>query len=175
MRYQIRHGGDAYHVEVREIGPHLYDVKIDDGETVRVDAYKTPRTVYSVLIGARQLEGSVDIRDDGTLDVHIGTSAFDFHAVDERREPLVGSAVGVAVGRQEIRAQMPGKIVKVLVSVGQNVAAEQSLVIIEAMKMENELRSPIDGVVAAVEVSEGAAVETNALLVVVEPEEGDDE
>ncbi len=175
MRYQIRHGGDAYHVEVREIGPHLYDVKIDDDETVRVDAYKTPRTVYSVLIGARQLEGSVDIRDDGTLDVHIGTSAFDFHAVDERRELLVDSAVGVAVGRQEIRAQMPGKIVKVLVSVGQNVAAEQSLVIIEAMKMENELRSPIDGVVAAVEVSEGAAVETNALLVVVEPEGGDDE
>ncbi len=175
MRYQIRHGGDAYHVEIQEIGPHLYDVTVDDGETVRVDAYKTPRTVYSVLLGSRQLEGSVDIRDDGTLDVHIGTSAFDFHAVDERRELLVGSAVGVAVGRQEIRAQMPGKIVKVLVSVGQNVAAEQSLVIIEAMKMENELRSPIDGVVAAVEVSEGAAVETNALLVVVEPEGGDDE
>jgi biotin carboxyl carrier protein len=117
----------------------------------------------------------VDIRDDGTLDVHIGTSAFDFHAVDERRELLVGSAAGVAVGRQEIRAQMPGKIVKVLVSVGEQVAAEESLVIIEAMKMENELRSPIDGVVAAVEVSEGDAVETGALLVVVEPEDGDDE
>ncbi len=175
MRYQIRHGTASYHVEVHEIGPHLYDVKIDEGETVRVDAYKTPRTVYSVLLGSRQLEGSVDVRDDGTLDVHIGTSAFDFSAVDERRQLLVGSASTMAVGRQEIRAQMPGKIVKVLVSVGQNVAAEQSLVIIEAMKMENELRSPIDGVVAAVEVSEGAAVETNALLVVVEPEGGDDE
>ena len=175
MRYRIRHGDDAYHVEIQEIGPHLYDVTVDDGETVRVDAYKTPRTVYSVLLGSRQLEGSVDIRDDGTLDVHIGTSAFDFHAVDERRELLVGSAAGVAVGRQEIRAQMPGKIVKVLVSVGEQVAAEESLVIIEAMKMENELRSPIDGVVAAVEVGEGDAVETGALLVVVEPEDGDDE
>ncbi len=175
MRYRIRHGDDAYHVEIQEIGPHLYDVTVDDGEMVRVDAYKTPRTVYSVLLGSRQLEGSVDIRDDGTLDVHIGTSAFDFHAVDERRELLVGSAAGVAVGRQEIRAQMPGKIVKVLVSVGEQVAAEESLVIIEAMKMENELQSPIDGVVAAVEVSEGVAVETGALLVVVEPEDGDDE
>lgn len=173
MHYRIRHADDAYHVEVYEVGPHLYDVKIDDGETVRIDAYKTPRTVYSVLLGSRQLEGSVDIRDDGTLDVHIGTSAFDFHAVDERRELLLGSVAEVAVGRQEIRAQMPGKIVKVLVSVGQNVAAEDSLVIIEAMKMENEIGSPIDGVVAAVEVSEGAAVETNALLVVIEPEDGD--
>ena len=67
MRYRIRHGDDAYHVEIQEIGPHLYDVTVDDAETVRVDAYKTPRTVYSVLLGSRQLEGSVDVRDDGTL------------------------------------------------------------------------------------------------------------
>lgn len=175
MRYQIRHGAESYHVEVREIGPHVYDVAVDEGETVRVDAYKTPRTVYSVLLGAVQLEGSVDVREDGTLDVHIGTSAFDFTAVDERRELLVGSAAGVAVGRQEIRAQMPGKIVKVLVQVGQSVATDDGLVIIEAMKMENELKSPIDGVITAVEVSEGAAVETDELLVVVEPEEGEGE
>jgi biotin carboxyl carrier protein len=175
MRYHVRQGATSYHVEVHEIGPHLYDVTVDDSETVRVDAYKTPRTVYSVLLGSRQLEGSVDARDDGTLDVHIGTSAFDFTAVDERRQLLVGSARGLAVGRQEISAQMPGKIVKLLVSLGQTVSADDGLLIIEAMKMENELKSPIDGVVTAIEVSEGASVETGALLIVVEPEEGSEE
>jgi biotin carboxyl carrier protein len=171
MRYQIRHGSESYHVEVQEIGPHLFDVTVDEGETVRVDAFKTPRTVYSVLLGSRQFEGSVDSREDGTLDVHVGTSAFDFTAVDERRELLVGSAAGMAAGRQEICAQMPGRIVKVLVSVGQQVATDAGLVIIEAMKMENELKSPIDGVVTEIEVAEGSSVETGALLVVVEPEE----
>ncbi len=174
MRYQIRHGSGSYHVEVREVGPHVYDVSIDDGDTVRVDAYKTPRTVYSILLGSRQLEGSVDARDDGTLDVHIGTSAFDFHAVDERRELLVGSVADAAVGRQEVRAQMPAKIVKILVSQGQEVSIDDALVIIEAMKMENELKSPIDGVVTSIEVAEGDAVEMDALLLVVEPPEGTD-
>ena len=169
MRYQIRHGRDTFHVEVHEVGAHLYDVTIDEGATVRVDAYKTPRTVYSVLVGERQLEGSVDARDDGTLDVHVGTSAFDFTAVDERRELLVGSAAGTAAGRQEIRAQMPGKIVKVLVSEGQEVALDDGLVVIEAMKMENETKSPIDGIVTTVDVREGDAVDTDALLIVVEP------
>ena len=169
MRYQICHGRDTYQVEVHEVGAHLYDVTIGEGETIRVDAYKTPRTVYSVLLGARQLEGSVDVREDGTLDVHIGTSAFDFTAVDERRQLLVGSAGGTAAGRQEIRAQMPGKIVKVLVSEGQNVAMDDGLVVIEAMKMENEIESPIDGVVTTVEIREGDAVETDALLIVIEP------
>ncbi len=169
MRYRIRHGGDTYRVEVHEVGAHLFDVTIDEGEKVRVDAYKTPRTVYSVLLGERQLEGSVDVREDGTFDVHIGTSEFDLTAVDERRELLVGSAAGSATGRQEIRAQMPGKIVKVLVSEGQDVAVHDGLVVIEAMKMENELKSPIDGVVTAVEICEGDAVDTDALLIVVEP------
>ncbi|MBW2280435.1 MAG: acetyl-CoA carboxylase biotin carboxyl carrier protein subunit [Deltaproteobacteria bacterium] len=169
MRYRIQHGPDTFHVDVHEVGAHLYDVTIDDGETVRVDAYKTPRTVYSVLVGNRQLEGSVDPREDGTLDVHVGTSAFDFTAIDERRELLVGSTGGTATGRQEIRVQMPGKIVKVMVSEGQEVALDDGLVVIEAMKMENEIKSPIDGVVTAVEVSEGDAVDTDALLIVVEP------
>jgi pyruvate carboxylase subunit B len=56
-----------------------------------------------------------------------------------------------------------------MVSEGQEVALDDGLVVIEAMKMENEIKSPIDGVVTAVEVSEGDAVETDALLIVVEP------
>jgi len=75
----------------------------------------------------------------------------------------------VAVGRQEIRAQMPGKIVKLLVAQGETVTGGQALVVIEAMKMENEIRSPIDGTVSAIAVSEGDAVETGAALVTVEP------
>jgi biotin carboxyl carrier protein len=174
VRYEIARGSDVFHVEVHETGPHSYEVSIDGAPAVRVDAFKTPRTVYSILIESRQYEGSVDEREDGTLDVHVGTSAFDFTATDERRRLLVGAAAGVVTGRQEIRAQMPGKIISVPVGVGSEVATGDGLLVIEAMKMENEIRSPIDGVVTAIEVSEGEAVETGALLLVVEPPEDED-
>jgi biotin carboxyl carrier protein len=171
MRYEITQGNDVFHVELREVGPHTFDVTVDDGETVRVDAFKNPRTVYSMLIEGRQYEGSVDEREDGTLDIHVGTSAFEFQAIDERRKLLVGAGAGGVSGVQSIRAQMPGKIVKLMVRPGDRVEVDQTLVIMEAMKMENEIKSPIDGVVSEVGVAEGDAIETDALLVVVEPPE----
>ncbi len=171
MRYEVSHGRETFQVEVHEIGPHTYDVTVDDGETVRLDAVKNPRTVYSILLGARQYEGSVDEREDGTLDVHVGTSAFDLVAVDARRKLLLGTGAGAATGKQTLRAQMPGKIVKLLVRVGETVEAEQGLLVIEAMKMENEIRSPSEGTVTEIGVAEGDSVETNGLLVVVEPPE----
>ena len=61
---------------------------------------------------------------------------------------------------------MAGRVVKVLVKTGEAVAARQPLVVVEAMKMENELRAPRDGTVAEVRVSEGSSVEANAVLVV---------
>ncbi len=173
MRYEITQGQETFHVEVRDAGGDEFDVSIDRGPSVRVDACKTARTVYSVLIGSKQYEGSVDTREDGTLDVHIGTSAFDFTAVDERRKSLMSLASPVVTGKQELKAQMPGKIVKILIEVGQQVEVDQGLIVIEAMKMENELRSPIQGVVTKVAVEEGGAVETGALLVVIEPLEGE--
>ena len=63
---------------------------------------------------------------------------------------------------------MPGRIVKVLVKAGDRVVRGQGLVVVEAMKMENELRATRDGTVAAVRVSEGMSVDANAVLVVVE-------
>ncbi len=169
MRYEIEHGDETFHVEVQEVGPHAYDVSVDGAPSVRVDAFKTPHSIYSILIGARQYEGSVNEAADGHLDVHVGTSAFGFTAVDERRKLLVGAAVATASGTQEIRAQMPGRIVKLLVAKGDSVETEQGLLVIEAMKMENEIRSPIDGVVTEVGVTEGDPVEGQALLVVIEP------
>ncbi len=171
MRYDVSHGSETFQVEVQEIGPHTYDVTVDDGETVRVDAIKNPRTVYSILLGSSQYEGSVDEREDGTLDIHVGTSAFDFSVIDERRKLLVGAGASAASGKQTIRAQMPGTIVKLLVAPGESVSVDQGLLIIEAMKMENEICSPIEGIVAEVAVAEGDAVETDGLLVVVEPPE----
>jgi biotin carboxyl carrier protein len=86
--------------------------------------------------------------------------------ITTRRRDVHGDDVGS--GPHRVLAPMPGRVAKVLVKVGDVVAVRQSLVVVEAMKMENELRSPRAGTVVDVRVLEGARVEANALLVVVE-------
>jgi biotin carboxyl carrier protein len=77
-------------------------------------------------------------------------------------------AGGPAAGEQKVVAPMPGRIVKVLVGPGDEVAARQGVVVVEAMKMENELRAPRSGRVREVSVSPGASVEAGRVLVVLE-------
>jgi biotin carboxyl carrier protein len=173
VRYEVTLGDETHSLGVEEISTNLFDVSIDSGDPVRLDVMKTPRTIYSILIGSKQYEGSVDELEGGSFDVHVGGSAFECTVIDERRKILIGSAGGEVTGRQEVVAHIPGKIVKVLASEGDQVEVDSGLVIIEAMKMENELRSPITGIVTEVHVAAGDTVDTNALLVVVEPPEGD--
>jgi biotin carboxyl carrier protein len=84
-----------------------------------------------------------------------------------RRSRVAPSAAG---GSGSIAAPMPGRIVKVLVGVGDTVSAGQGLLVVEAMKMENELRAPRPGIVADLRVAEGQSVEAGALLVMLDPE-----
>ncbi len=132
---------------------------------------KSGRTIYSVIEVAdgRQWEAMVDERGAHGFDVLVGGRLFKLEAVDERRKILSQVAGVVAEGKQILEAQMPGKIVKVAVAVGDEVHEGQGLVIVEAMKMENEIGSPIDGRVTEVGVSAGDTVDSGAMLVVVEP------
>jgi len=95
---------------------------------------------------------------------HVTLSA----VVDGRRFRRGGGGHAPVDGEQRITAPMPGRIVRVLVKVGDAVAARQGLVVVEAMKMENELSSPKAGRVKDVAVTEGLSVESGRLLVIVE-------
>jgi biotin carboxyl carrier protein len=88
--------------------------------------------------------------------------------VDRRRRERSRPDVASAAGIQRISAPMPGRIVRVLVKPGDHVDIKQGLVVVEAMKMENELTSPKAGTVKEVLVAEGVSVEAGKLLVVVE-------
>ncbi len=104
---------------------------------------------------------------NGDLIVHVNGVAVPVTVVDGRRRRRErGGEAGADAQPRSIVAPMPGRIVKVLVQPGEAVEARQGLVVVEAMKMENELRAPRSGTVAEVRVSEGASVEANAVLVV---------
>ena len=81
-----------------------------------------------------------------------------------------GSGAGhqQALGRHEVVSSMPGRVIEILVSVGDEVQKNQEVIIVEAMKMQNELKSRIQGQVAAIHVSQGDTVESGAALLVIE-------
>jgi len=145
-----------------EIEGREYDVVVESLESdqaqVRVDG-----TLYRVKLRSQAAQAPPDL-DRGT-----GISS----PVAEPPEGVVGPPIpktgpAPAAGSGVIMAPMPGLITAVLVSQGEQVSAGQTLLRMEAMKMENEIPSPVDGVVQEVRVSEGAEVQENEVLVVVE-------
>jgi biotin carboxyl carrier protein len=103
---------------------------------------------------------------NGELIVHVNGCAIPVAVIDRRRRGRRGGETGSSTEPRTIVAPMPGRIVKVLVQPGEAVAARQGLIVVEAMKMENELRAPRSGTIADVRVAEGASVEANAVLLV---------
>jgi biotin carboxyl carrier protein len=108
--------------------------------------------------------------DDGRQMVCVDGRPVRIDVVDgrARRRRGRGEPEAGADGPRAITAPMPGRIVKVLVERGQTVAARQGVIVVEAMKMENELRAPRAGTVTDVKVAEGMTVEAHAVLVVLE-------
>ncbi|MSO34946.1 MAG: biotin/lipoyl-binding protein [Acidobacteria bacterium] len=108
-------------------------------------------------------------RTAGDFDVHLAGRTIPVQvrlAGGFGRQKKAGAAAGT--GPQRITAPMPGKIARVLVTAGDEVKARQGLVVVEAMKMENELRAARDGRVREVSVVEGQSVDAGAILLVVE-------
>ncbi len=123
-----------------------------------------------VVIGGRPVVATVE-RDGKTARVTIGGQTVEV-AVRTETDLLLerfGMDTADASAEREVRAPMPGLVLRVLAAPGEAVAAGQGVVVLEAMKMENELKAPTAGVVAAVHAAPGAAVAKGDLLVEIDP------
>jgi biotin carboxyl carrier protein len=139
-----------------------------DGRILKVDVTAIGQR-WSLLIGPRSYEVAVDRRSNGERIVHLNGLAVPVSIIDPRaRRSRPPGALPSGTGRRSIVSPMPGRIVKVLVKTGDEVAAHQGLVVVEAMKMENELKASQAGRVTAVNVAEGMSVEANAVLLTLE-------
>ena len=141
-----------------------------DGQACNADVCHLGERAWSVI-----LDGAVYTLDlEGTppdVSVHFRERSVPVKLVDTRRKLLAEAARltgGYRGGRLAIRAPMAGKVVKVLAPKGTTVTAGQGLLVVEAMKMENELKSPRDGTVTEVSVSEGQTVEAGEPLATLE-------
>lgn len=164
MKYQTMVNDQTFDVEINEDGRILVN-----GEVRAVD-FRVLRKgeLYSMLLDNQSFEAVVEERDD-RYHVLIAGQMYEVKVTDERSRRLESAfmAFGEAGSEVQIRAPMPGLIVRVPVSEGQPVSKGDTVVILESMKMENELKAPRDGVVHHISVTPGQSVEQNRVLVTI--------
>ena len=121
--------------------------------------------VYSVLLGSKSITVAI-ARRGSELEVWAGGRRHKVSLSDPRDRAGRGGRVSAA-GPVEIRAQMPGKVIKLLVEQGSKVEVGQGVIIVEAMKMQNEMKSPKDGTVHRLHAAEGSTVAAGEALMVI--------
>jgi len=170
MTFEIEINGHIRHVAVEHEGAEgegHFRLTID-GETVEVTAARTELGFSLVYAGTgRSVDAAVtdDVRGQSFVQLpHVGVTA----VVDGRRYQRGSTGEAARAGEQRVVAPMPGRVLRILVQQGDEVATRQGLVVVEAMKMENELGSPKAGRVKDIAVTEGTLVEAGRLLVIVE-------
>jgi acetyl/propionyl-CoA carboxylase alpha subunit len=166
MRYLVRIGSEEHEVLLDGDGVHI------DGEDVTAHAEQIDGTPVRLVTVGEEIHRVV-VRTGasrGLYTLWLDGYRFDVEALDERTRAirdLAGNAAGPS-GPAPLKAPMPGLIVRVHVQVGDSVQAGQGLVVMEAMKMENELRAPAAGKVKSILATPGTAVEKGALLIELE-------
>jgi biotin carboxyl carrier protein len=167
--FAIEVDGRSWHVDAARVDVHTLSLIVatpppigDSDEPAEPDSLSDRWQPDRARSGGRSHEVTVSSEAQGRWVVHTGATAVSV-TVNGRRRAERG--VQPADGPQRIVAPMPGKIVRVLAATGDAVHAGQPLIVVEAMKMENELRAVHAGTIVGIHVKEGASVEAGALLI----------
>ena len=176
MKYAA-HFGEGKDVRVRsvEIPREAAGPKVDvvlDGKNALWEVSPMPGGGYS-LVGpdSRHAEATVHRLPDGRLRVHVGGDVFEFELLDELTARAQQAAGGKGKKKSnDVKAAIPGRVLRILVKPGDEVTAKQPLLVLEAMKMENDVRSTRDGTIRSIEVVAGQAVGAGDVLVRFAPE-----
>ena len=168
MKYEVTIGGATRSVQVRRAREGGWWIAVDDApeRLVRGGHVGTAEWQVEDGDGARRTVGLV--ADGSAVHVQIGGHPLRVQVTDPRKDAL---ALGAAGRAGAVITEMPGAVVRLLVAEGDRVEEGRPVVVVEAMKMENELKAPVSGVVSSIEVAPGDRVESHSLLLVIQPEE----
>ena len=172
MKYHVDVDGESLEIELIERGGDVYAVhpELNDGAETRVELTPVRNSgSFSLLVGVRQLP-VVSSGPNSDLTLVLGAETWQCSVMDER-ESLARAAEGGGGGRASggvLKSVMPGIVREVRVAVGDAVERGQPLLILEAMKMENEIRADMDGTVTALHVAPGVAVAKGDQLITLE-------
>ena len=166
MKFNVESGENQFELDIKEAGTSAeYTVAGAIEASGQASLLSISPGVYSVLLGTKSINVYVS-KGEGQYEASSEGRRLFLSVADKRDRPEKQSS-DAGSGPVEVRAQMPGKIISLLVEPGTEVEAGQSLLVIEAMKMQNELKSPKSGTVSKVLVSEGETVPANHRLIVI--------
>ncbi len=167
MKYEVVINGTPHSVEIFPFAdrPSRVIVKID-GRHVEADAVNIAPWVYSIILNGRSHEVRGEPQASGLL-LHVGEFEYRVEIVDPRSWRRERSAGTNPSGPQQVVASMAGKVVRVLVADGDHVESGQGLLVVEAMKMQNEIRSAKAGTVKRLLATQGQSVRSGEVLAVI--------
>jgi biotin carboxyl carrier protein len=167
MKLFAEHDGEQHEIEIR-----VEDLKVFArvGEKkYELEARQVEPNTYLFNLGGRIYECYVAPKNAAGINrVRQGTKTFDLKLSDPKRLRGAQDFGGAAEGTAQIVTQMPGKVVRIVAEVGQEVKIGDSIIVVEAMKMQNEMKSPKDGVVKEIRAEVGATVNAGDVLAVIE-------
>jgi biotin carboxyl carrier protein len=165
MVYEITVNGKPHRLEL-EHADGRWECRLN-GREIKVDAVVPRRDVLSMLVDGHSYEVK---REQSPTDLHlwVGSTRYGVELRDPRSLQSRRNAAGDEKGPKKLVAPMPGRIVRVLVAEKSEVEAGQGIVVVEAMKMQNEIKSPKKGIVQTILAAPGAAVNAGDVLAVVE-------
>lgn len=168
MKLTAEIDGEQHALEVRREGARVFAEV--GGRAYELEARETERGAYLLVHDGRVYECRVEDHKaaGGASKVEVGGRAYEVALFDPRRLRAAGAGSAQNQGRAVVVASIPGKIVRVMVEEGATVEAGDGLVVVEAMKMQNELKSPKAGTVVELRATTGATVNAGDVLVVVE-------
>jgi biotin carboxyl carrier protein len=165
MVYEITVDGKPHRLEL-EKADGRWECRLD-GREIKVDAVITRRDVLSLLVDGHSYEIK---REQTATDLHmwVGSTRFAVELRDPRSLRSRRAAAGDEKGPKKLVAPMPGRIVRVLLAEKSEVDTGQGVVVVEAMKMQNEIKSPKKGIVQKILATPGSAVNAGDVLAIVE-------
>jgi biotin carboxyl carrier protein len=172
MTYEITVNDVAHTVSIEPLGDpddqglRSYRIQVDDQPPVEIERGWPVPSVLSLIVGGRSFDAGLVSQDDGYTVELLGVH-HEVAVIDPRRKAL---RMADAADSGAVITQMPGRIIKILVELGQHVEKGEPVVVVEAMKMENQLKAPADGTVRAIRISEGALVDAKTTLIELDPD-----
>ncbi len=167
LKFRVDVNGEILHLDIQTNGMHTaYALSGESEQGGQASVEEVMPSVFSVLLNDRSVLVHVGPHPHG-LEVWTGVDRYVI-SLSDSRDRTANEQKAEADGPVELRAQMPGKIIKLLVETGSGVTLGEGLIVVEAMKMQNEVKSPKDGTLTRIHVAEGATVSAGDPLVVVE-------
>lgn len=165
MKYTTILNGETYEIEIQNDGSVIVN-----GNRREIDFLDLGNSVYSIIRDLRSQELAIDAHQND-YEILIDGRLYEAQVLDARAMLMASRKGGLGGGSGEVNAPMPGLIVEVIVKEGDTISQGDTVVILESMKMQNELKSPIDGTVQSINCEAGQTVDKNALLTVIKPDE----